>query len=130
MDKTAGTVTLSKPLVASSEACAFTFKRPVDDYASEAMIKLWYSWAQYYLMHWKDKTPSAPMAPTPITGSIEKDAATLTFNEAHDELVKGMAVTGPGLDNAETEKGRHQGDAVILQIASDKKSVILSKVAN
>jgi len=130
VDKAAGTVTLSKPLVASSEACAFTFKRPVDDYASEAMIKLWYSWAQYYAMHWKDKTPSAPMTPTPITGSIEKDAATLTFNEAHDELVQGMAVTGPGLDDAETEKGRHQGDAVILQIASDKKSVILSQVAN
>ena len=55
--------------------------------------------------------------------------ATLTFNEAHPELVKGMAVTGPGLDNAETEKGRHQGDAVILQIAS-KKSVILSQVVN
>ena len=56
--------------------------------------------------------------------------ATLTFNEAHPELVQGMAVTGPGLDNAETEKGRHQGDAVILQIASDKKSVILSQVVN
>ena len=41
-----------------------------------------------------------------------------------------MAVTGPGLDNAMTEKGRHQGDAVILQIASDKKSVILSQVVN
>ena len=49
------------------------------------------------------------------------DAATLTFNEAHPELVHGMAVTGPGLDDAETEKGRHQGDAVILQIGSDKK---------
>ena len=35
VDKTAGTVTLSKPFVASSEACAFTFKRPVDDYASK-----------------------------------------------------------------------------------------------
>ena len=41
-----------------------------------------------------------------------------------------MAVTGPGLDDAMTEKGRHQGDAVILKIASDKKSVILSQVAN
>ena len=130
VDKTAGTVTLSKPLVSSSAECSFTFKRPVDDYASEAMIKLWYSWAQYYLMHWKDKTPGAPTVPTPIVGSIGKDEATLSFNEAHDELVKGMAVEGPGLDNAETEKGPHQGDAVILQIASDKKSVILSQVVN
>ena len=59
-------------------------------------------------MHWKDRTPGAPIAPTPITGSIEKDAATLAFNEEHRELVQGMAVTGPGLNNAETEKGPHQ----------------------
>ena len=130
VDKTAGTVTLSKPLLHPSESCAFTFKRPIHDYASEAMIKLWYSWAQYYLMHWKDNTPSAPTVPTPIIGSVEKDEATVTFNQAHPELVQGMAVTGPGLDNAETEKGRHQGDAVILQIASDKKSVVLSQVVN
>ena len=130
VDETAGTVTLSKPLLHPSESCAFTFTRPVDDYASEAMIKLWYSWAQYYLAHWKDQTPSAPMAPTAIAGSIETMTATLTFNQVHPELVKGMAVTGPGLDNAMTEKGRHQGDAVILQIASDKKSVILSQVVN
>jgi hypothetical protein len=130
VDKTAGTVTLSKPLVASSESCAFQFTRPVDDYASDAMIKLWYSWAQYYLMHWKDHTPSAPTAPAAIAGSIEVMTAALTFNEAHPELVEGMAVTGPGLDNAMTEVGLHQGDAVILKIASDKKSVILSQVVN
>ncbi len=130
VDKTAGTVTLSKRLLHPSKDCAFTFKRPVHDYASEAMIKLWYSWAQYYLAHWKDRTPGAPTAPIVIRGSMERLAATMTFNEEHRELVQGMAVTGPGLDNAETEKGRHQGDAVILQIASDKKSVILSQVVN
>ena len=80
--------------------------------------------------HWKDRTPRAPTAPTPITGSIEKNTATLFFNQAHPELVEGMAVTGPGLDDAMTERGRHQGDAVILQITTDKKSVILSQVAN
>jgi hypothetical protein len=130
VNKATGTVTLSKPLVASSKSCAFTFTRPVDDYASEAMIKLWYSWAQYYLTHWNDQTPSAPTVPTRITGSIDAMTATLTFNTAHPELVEGMAVKGPGLDDAMTEKGRHQGDAVILQIAGDKKSVILSQVAN
>ena len=129
VNKVAGTVTLSKPLVASSKACSFEFTRPVDDYASEAMIKLWYSWAQYYLTHWKDQTPSAPTAPTPITGSIDAMTATLTFNKRnYPELVQGMAVTGPGLNNAQTEKGIHQGDAVILQIAGNKKSVILSQV--
>jgi hypothetical protein len=128
VDKSAGAVTLSKPLVASSESCAFQFTRPVDDYASDAMIKLWYSWAQYYLRHWKDKKPNAPTAPTTILGSIDARTATLTFNEAHHELVEGMAVKGPGLDDAMTEVGLHQGDAVILEIASDKKSVILSQV--
>jgi hypothetical protein len=130
VDQTKGTVTLSKPLVASSKSVAFTFTRPVDDYASDAMIRLWYSWAQYYLRHWKDKTPSAPTVPTRIAGSIKVMTATLIFNGAHPELVKGMAVTGPGLDNAMTEVDRHQGDAVILKIASDKKSVILSQVVN
>ena len=77
VDKTAGTVTLSEPLVAPSEACAFTFTRPVDDYASEAMIRLWYSWAQYYLDNW-NKTPKTQDAPTrqkTIVGSIGKSMA-------------------------------------------------------
>ena len=130
IDRAAGTVQLSKTLVAPSTACAFQFTRPIDDYASEAMIKLWYSWAQYYLAHWKDNTPSAPTAPTPITGSIDANTATLSFSDPHPELVKGMAVKGPGLNDAQTEVGIHQGDAVILKIASDQKSVILSQVAN
>ena len=128
IDPAAGTVELSKPLVHPSADCAYQFTRPVDDYASEAMIKLWYSWAQYYLAHWKDQTPSAPTAPTAILGSVETMTATLAFNEPHPELVKGMAVTGPGLDDAQTEVGVHQGDAVILAIASDKRSVILNQV--
>jgi hypothetical protein len=118
------TVVLSNPLANTSDLTTYDFSRPVSDYASEAMIRLWYSWAQYYLAHWKDKTP------TQIQGSIEVMTATLTFNEAHPELVEGMAVKGPGLDNAMTEVGLHQGDAVILEIASDQKSVILSQVAN
>ena len=40
-----------------------------------------------------------PPAPPAIAGSIEMMTVTMTFNEAHPELVKGMAVTAPGLDN-------------------------------
>ena len=125
-------VKLRPPLQATSDQCSYTFSRPVDDYASEAMIRLWYSWAQYYRAHWKDRKPSAPTASATITGSIEAHTATLSFNIAHPELVEGMAVTGPGLTDppAQTEKGVHQGDAVILKIASDQKSVILSQVPN
>ena len=128
IDSKAGTVELSKPLVYPSANCSYQFTRPVQDYASEAMIKLWYSWAQYYLAHWKDQTPGAPIAKTPIVGSIEAMTATLAFNGVHPELVKGMAVSGPGLDKAQTERGVHQGDAVILAIASDQRSAILSQV--
>ena len=95
IDRAAGTVKLSKPLLHSSMNCAFEFTRPVNDYASDAMIKLWYSWAQYYLAHWKDRTQGAPTGPTPITGSIEKNTATMYLNQAHPELVEGMAITGP-----------------------------------
>jgi len=123
-------VTLSKPLVANIVGSSITFTRPVDDYAGDAMIKLWYSWAQYYLTHWKDRTPSAPTTQTAITGSIEENLATLSFKNEHRELVPGMAVKGPGLDDAMTEVGIHQGNAVILKIASDAKSVTLSQVAN
>jgi hypothetical protein len=127
VDKTAGTVTLSKPLIASSEACSFTFSRPVNDYASDAMIRLWYSWAQYFRTHWSDNNQDAP-ASTTIQGSMDEKTAVLKFNVPHPELVEGMAVKGPGLDDAMTEVGVHQGDAVILEIASDKLSVILSQV--
>jgi hypothetical protein len=128
IDRDTGTIKLSKPLIASSMNCSFEFTRPVNDYASDAMIRLWYSWAQYYLAHWNDKTPGAPTGPTPITASIQKNTATMYFDGAHPDLVEGMAVTGPGLDDADTEKGRHQGDAVILRV--NKNSVILSQVAN
>jgi hypothetical protein len=97
------TVVLDKPLANTSDKTTYTFFRPVDDYASDAMIRLWYCWGQYYGKHWKDKTPRAPTVATPIAGSIKELTSTLTFNQPHPELVKGMAVTGPGLDNAETE---------------------------
>src|SRR5262249_10813721 len=130
IDRATRVVTLSQPLVSSIVGSSITFARPKRDYAAEAMIKLWYSWAQYYLMHWKDRTTSAPTTQTAITGSIEENLATLSFNNEHRELVPGMAVKGSGLDDAMTEVGIHQGDAVILKIASDSKSVTLSQVAN
>jgi hypothetical protein len=130
VDRATGTVKLSKNLVNPSKNCAFTFSRPVDDYVSDAMIRLWYSWAQYYLKHWNDGNPDAPTKETPIIGSLKANTGTLTFTQPHRELVKGMAVKGPGLDDAQTEKGVHQGDALILEIAGDQRSVILSQLAN
>lgn len=122
-------VILSKPLVGPTQNAVFTLTRPSQDYAAGAMIRLWYSWAEYYRKFWKQNTPNAPTAPTNIKGTMALRSATIDFNEAHPELVEGMAVDGPGLTDAMTEKDMHQGKAVILEIASDKKSVIVSQVA-
>lgn len=123
-------IQLNQDLDSSQDGCSFDFVRPVTDYASNAMIRLWYSWAEYYRAHWGDKNTHAPTASVTITGSMDLRTATLSFGESHPELVKGMAVTGLGLDDAKTEDGTHQGNAVILKIASDNMSVILSQVAN
>lgn len=130
VDKTAGIVTLSKPLVGSSQSCAFTFTRPVTDYASDAMIRLWFSWAKYYAAHWRDGHNDAPTGDVSITGSIDTMTATLRFTEKHPELVRGMSVTGPGLTGLQTEVDPQQGPPVILEIAKDEKSVVLSQLAN
>jgi hypothetical protein len=128
IDRDTRIVTFSNPLVATAVGASVTFTRPKHDYAAEAMIRLWYSWADYYIAHWKDGTGSTLTAPTTFPASNVAMTAELTFNEEHPELVKGMSVTGPGLDNAQTEVGPHQGDAVILEIAGDHRSVVLSQV--
>jgi len=129
VNKADRSVELSKPLLASSVSTSYDFVRPTRDYAAERMIQLFYSWAQYYRNNWKQPNPEAPTAQVSIKGSMDQRSAFINFNEPHPELVPGMAVRGPGLDDAMTEKGMHQGDAVILEIASDKKSVMVSQVA-
>ena len=129
VDIASNSVVLSKPLIAPTADCSFSFTRPVDDYAADALIRLWYSWAQYYLTNWKSKNPLAPTSPVQIAGSMNAEEATISFKDPQPTLVEGMAVTGLGLDNANTDSGPHQGDAVILEISSDKKSVIVSQVA-
>jgi len=125
-----GYVDIKPPLIGPSLNTSYTFSRPVDDYATDTMVRIWYSWAEYYRQHWKDKNTLAPTTPTPIKGSIKAGTATMTFSGSHPELVEGMMVTGPGLDNAQTEVGLHQGNALILKIANDTKSIIISQVSN
>ncbi len=122
-------VLVDKPVVASTKAAVFTFTRPSDDYAAGSMIRLWFSWAEYYRQNWKQKHPQAPTAPVQIKGSMDLRSATIEFTQKQKGLVPGMSVSGPGLDDAMTEEGMHQGKAVILQVASDEKSVIVSQVS-
>lgn len=122
-------VTLKSPIVGSTKDAVFTFTRPSKDYAADAMIRLWFSWAEYYRKYWKKNNANAPTAPIQITGSMDLCSATIEFDKKQDGLVPGMAVSGPGLDEATTEDGVHRGKAVILEVAGDGKSVIVSQVA-
>ncbi|MCW5558148.1 MAG: hypothetical protein KIT22_10005, partial [Verrucomicrobiae bacterium] len=115
------TVQLDKDLVATQEGCNFDFFRPVSDYASEAMIKLWYSWVHYYLIQTAE-TPTQT-----IQGSVARDQAKLTFVAPANGLIEGMQVTGPGVDNP--DPGQLKGGVIVLAVAADQKSVILSQLA-
>jgi hypothetical protein len=130
IDRTTGVVTLKDALVNTSDKASYSFTRPVHDYAAEAMIRLWYSWEKYYRDNFAQQHPSTPSSPFDIQHvSIGALSATMSFQEPHPELAEGMAVTGPGLDgNTMTEVGHVEGPAIILEIAPDKKSVIVSQV--
>jgi len=122
-------VILSKKMVRPVTNLTAEFSRPQNDYAADAMIRLWYSWAEYYRANWKKNNPHAPTTEVEIEGSIDQVSATIEFAEKQEGLVPGMTVDGPGLKDAMCEEGMHQGKAVILEVAGDKKSVILSQVA-
>jgi hypothetical protein len=114
-------VELDRPLIASQEGCTFDFFRPVDDYASTALIRVWFSWANHYL------ALTAGTASQTAVGAVVTNSATLRFGAPVGGLVPGMQVTGPGLDNA--DPAREKGGVVILQVAGDRRSVVLSQLA-
>ena len=114
-------VELDKPLVATQDGCNFDFFRPVSDYASDAIIRLWFSWAQHYLNLTQD-VPSQT-----VLGSVENNGATLRFAAPVTGLVEGMQVTGAGLDAA--NPSQEKGGVIVLSIAPNQRSVILSQLA-
>lgn len=136
------TVTLDTELQNSSDMTSYTFTHPLHDYAAEALIRLWFSWADYYAKHWKEDPSLQGKNPTdapktsagtlqPLTAALVLEATGPTDKPADRlGLIEGMSVKGPGLDDAMTEVGIHQGDAVILEIESDRKTLILSQVAS
>ncbi|MBN8248665.1 MAG: hypothetical protein J0L84_14650, partial [Verrucomicrobia bacterium] len=115
------TVAMSLPLVASQGGCNFDFIRPVSDYASDAMIRLWYSWAEYY------RTQSQGVASQTLTAGVATNQATLWFGAPVNGLIEGMQVSGPGLDLP--DPARDQGGVIVLAIAPDRQSVTLSQLA-
>lgn len=114
-------VELDRDLVASQSGCNFDFIRPVSDYASGAMIQLWYSWVNQYL----EQTQNTPEQN--VVGAVATNQATLRFGAPVTGLIEGMQVTGPGLDSPDPSQDK--GGIIILAIAEDQQSVTLSQLA-
>lgn len=114
------TVEIDPPLQASEAGANFDFIRPIDDYASNAMMKIWYSWAKYYL----DNIVAPPQQT--IQGTVKKNYPVLNFGAPQGNLIVGMTVTGTGLPGP--DPGKFRGPVVVLEIAQDQKSVTLSQL--
>ncbi len=122
VDPTTKTVKISKPLVGSEAGAVFKISRPVTDYASTALIKLWFSWAQHYI-ELKKNTLSQT-----LTGSVKLEEPILTFSGSQSGLIPGMQVTGPGLPDPNPSLSR--GGVIVLEVAQDGRSVLLSQIAS
>jgi len=131
-DPESRTVTLSHAMVASPDGANFDIFRPAHDYAADALISLWFSWAEYYRTNWMKGNPKASATPKKLQATIQPYSATLELKEKADDLglVEGMAVTSTHLDKAMTEVGKHLGSAIILEIGPDKKTLVLSQVVD
>lgn len=96
---------------------SYTFKRPITDYVAEALINLWYSWANFFIIN----SPEVPNVE--LTGTSKQGIAVLTIDDtsAFSKLEPGMLVTGSGI----------QDRSVVLAVinTSDSVKVLLNKKA-
>jgi len=127
-------VPLSVAKLGTAKTRSFTFANPSKDYVVDALVRLWFSWAEYYVKNWATDHPNAKqVANQKVRGILKPNTSTLTLTQGTADqfgLVEGMSVRGKGLDDAKTEVGEpHFGDAVILRISRDKKSLSLSQLA-
>lgn len=94
------------------------FNRPHSDYMADAMVRVWYTWANYYVTH----VTSRPQSGLPGRSLTTDDKArhnVIVLDDAADGLVPGMAVTGPGITGA--------GVTTIESIDTDRRTIHLSQ---
>jgi len=87
-----GTATLNQPTkLVSGTGYSVSFKRPIADYVTSALLNLWYSWTKYYV-------DNHQVANQTYAGSISSGRV-LTFTDtvSANALVPGMQVTGSGI---------------------------------
>ncbi len=106
-----GEVVLSKPVTGPQAGHVYDFNRVFTDYSANAIMSLWYSWAQYYV----DYAKSLGVKPTvELSGHIntaQQDQLILDPGQTA-KLVPGMAVTFDG--NPIGIILKHAGDTITL----------------
>lgn len=107
---------------------SYTLTRPVTDYVTNALVNLWYTWANYYVTH----LPATAQNQNGLAGQALPDAAKPTavnnvirLNAPNTHLVPGMVVTGSA--NAGISTNPVDGHTTIVAIDSDNRTIHLSQ---
>jgi hypothetical protein len=78
----------------NADSLVFNFNLPGTDYATSAIEKIWYSWAQHYVNNVSQLHPAPP--PGVVTGTVSGgNLLTLSDSSLLKGLVPGMVVTSP-----------------------------------
>ncbi len=108
-----------------NQSFSYTLTRPVTDYISNALVNLWYTWANYYVTH----LPETAQAQTGLGGQAVPDAKAPTamnnvirLTTANTHLVPGMVVTGAGISTNPAD-----GKTSIVAIDNDNRTIHLSQ---
>jgi hypothetical protein len=117
---------LSNVIPASGKASySYTLTRPVTDYLSNALVNLWYTWANHYVTH----LPAGAQSQSNLAGRAVPDAAkpaafnnVIRLDAANTHLVPGMVVTGAGISTNPVD-----GATSIVAIDADHRTIHLSQ---
>ncbi len=115
-------------VIASSGNASFTYtlQRAASDYLSEALVNLWYTWANHYVTHLpanaqgdqnNQSGKAVPDAKKP--GALNN---VIRLDAPNTHLVPGMVVTGAGISTKPTD-----GRTTIVSVDSDNRTIHLSQ---
>lgn len=120
---------LSHAIATSGDASfSYTLTRPVDDYLSNALVNLWYTWANHYVTH----LPAGAQSQSGLSGRAIPDAKkpaalnnVIRLDAPNTRLVPGMLVTGSATAGISTNP--LDGATTIVSIDPDNQTIHLSQ---
>src|SRR5262249_55583113 len=83
-------------------AYGYALNRATADYVTTALVKLWYTWAQYYVDHASSTPPGRPIRGDSLTTDNGHKTNRIQLKESAKALglVPGMLVTGSTIPNS------------------------------